>query len=39
MFGTVKVHRDLRRFRLRGLAKAGIEFTLAPLGYNLSHSR
>ena len=35
-FGTLKTERNLRRFRLRGLAKVGIEFTLACLGYNLT---
>jgi transposase len=36
VFGTLKAQRDLARFRLRGLVKVGIEFTLACLGYNLT---
>ncbi len=36
VFGTLKAQRDLARFRLRGLAKVGIEFTLACLAYNLT---
>ena len=39
VFGTLKAQRDLRRFRLRGLAKVGIEFTLAAIGYNLTRWR
>jgi transposase len=35
VFGTLKELRDLRRFRLRGLIKVGIEFTLGAIGYNL----
>jgi transposase len=36
VFGVLKSERDLHRFRLRGLAKVGIEFTLAALAYNLT---
>lgn len=36
VFGTLKEQRDMRRFRLRGLAKVSIEWTLAALAYNLS---
>ncbi len=36
VFGTLKAQRNLARFRLRGLAKVGIEFTLACLAYNLT---
>ena len=39
VFGPRKAQRDLRRFRLRGLEKVGIEFTLAVLGYNLTRWR
>jgi IS5 family transposase len=39
VFGTLKAQRDLRRFRLRGLEKVGIEFTLAAMGYNLTRWR
>jgi transposase len=39
VFGTLKAQRDLRRFRLRGLVKVGIEFTLAVIGYNLTRWR
>jgi len=39
VFGTLKAQRDLRRFRLRGLMKVGIEFTLAVIGYNLTRWR
>jgi transposase len=35
-FGTMKIQRDLRRFRLRGLKKTSIEFTLSCIGYNLT---
>jgi len=36
VFGVLKQQRGLRQFRLRGLHRVGIEFTLAALGYNLS---
>jgi transposase len=36
VLGTLKEQRGMRRFRLRGLAKVGIEFTLATISYNLS---
>ena len=36
VFGVLKQQRGLRQFRLRGLQRVGIEFTLAALGYNLS---
>ena len=36
VFGVLKQQRGLRQFRLRGLARVGIEFTLAAIGYNLS---
>lgn len=36
VFGVLKQQRGLRQFRLRGLERVGIEFTLAALGYNLS---
>lgn len=35
-FGTLKSERDLHRFRLCGLQKVGIEFTLGAIGYNLT---
>jgi len=35
VFGTLKEQRDLRRFRLRGLAKVSIEWALAGLAFNL----
>jgi transposase/ribosomal protein S19E (S16A) len=35
-FGTLKAQRNMRRFRLRGLEKTGIEFTLFCTGYNLT---
>ena len=36
VFGVLKQQRGLRQFRLRGLQRVGIEFTLAAIGYNLS---
>lgn len=42
VFGVLKQQRGMRQFRLRGLQRVGIEFTLAAIGYNLSrlhHSR
>jgi transposase len=36
VFGVLKQQRGLRQFRLRGLHRVGIEFTLAAIGYNLS---
>ena len=36
VFGVLKQQRGLRQFRLRGLARVGIEFALAATGYNLS---
>jgi transposase len=36
VFGTLKEQRNLRAFRLRGLAKVAIEFTLAVTAYNLT---
>jgi hypothetical protein len=36
LLGVLKEQRALRRFRLRGLTAAGIEFTLATIAYNLS---
>jgi hypothetical protein len=36
VFGVLKQQRRLRQFRLRGLQRVGIEFTLAAIGYNLS---
>ena len=36
VFGVLKQQRSLRQFRLRGLHRVGIEFTLAAIGYNLS---
>ncbi len=35
-FGTLKVGRHMAQFRLRGLVKVGVEFTLGVLGYNLT---
>jgi transposase len=36
VLGTLKEQRGMRRFRLRGLAKVSIEFTLATIAYNLT---
>ena len=35
VFGVLKEQRGMRRFRLRGMAKVGIEWTLAAVAYNL----
>jgi len=37
VFGVLKQQRGMRQFRMRGLQRVGIEFTLAAIGYNLSH--
>jgi Transposase DDE domain len=39
VFGVLKTQRDLHRFRLRGLVKVGIEFTLAAIAYDLTRLR
>ena len=39
VFGVLKSERDLHRFRLRGLQKVGVEFTLAAIGFNLNRLR
>ena len=36
VLGTLKEQRGMKRFRLRGLSKVGIEFTLATIAYNLT---
>jgi transposase len=36
VFGVLKQQRGMRQFRLRGLPRVGIEFTLAAIAYNLS---
>jgi transposase/IS5 family transposase len=36
VFGVLKQQRGMRQFRTRGLARVGIEFTLAALAYNLT---
>jgi len=36
VFGVLKEQRDLRRFRLRGLAKVAVEITLAATAFNLT---
>lgn len=36
VFGVLKQQRGLRQFRLRGLQRVGIEFTLASIAYNLT---
>jgi transposase len=36
VFGVLKQQRGMRQFRMRGLQRVGIEFTLAAIGYNLS---
>jgi transposase len=36
VLGTLKEQRGMKRFRLRGLAKVSIEFTLATIAYNLT---
>ena len=35
-FGTLKVQRDMKRFRLRGQGKTSIEFTLSCTAFNLT---
>lgn len=37
VLGVLKQQRGMRQFRTRGLAKVGVEFTLAALAYNLTH--
>ena len=39
VFGVLKSERDLHRFRLRGLQKVGVEFTLAAIGFNINRLR
>jgi IS5 family transposase len=39
VLGVLKQQRGLRQFRLHGLAKVGVQFTLACLAYNLTRSR
>ena len=36
VWGVLKQQRGMRQFRLRGLAKVGIELALAALAYNLT---
>jgi len=36
VFGVFKQQRDLRRFRLRGLATVAVEITLAATAFNLT---
>ncbi|MBZ5516869.1 MAG: transposase [Acidobacteriia bacterium] len=36
VFGVLKEQRGMRRFRLRGLAKVGVEMALAASAYNLT---
>jgi IS5 family transposase len=36
VFGVLKEQRGMRRFRLRGLARVGIELALACTAYNLT---
>jgi transposase len=36
VFGVLKEQRGMRRFRLRGLQRVNLEFTLAAISYNLS---
>jgi transposase len=36
VFGVMKTERDMHRFRLRGLEKAGIEWTLSSIAFNLT---
>jgi transposase len=36
VLGTLKEQRGMKRFRLRGLSKVSIEFTLATISYNLT---
>ena len=35
VFGVLKEQRGMRRFRLRGMEKVSIEWTLAAIAYNL----
>ena len=39
VWGTLKEQRGMRRFRLRGLGKVKIEFTLASIAFNLTRLR
>jgi transposase len=39
VWGTLKEQRGMRRFRLRGLQKVSIEFTLAAISFNLTRLR
>src|SRR6266704_3545760 len=39
VWGTLKEQRGMRRFRLRGLEKVSIEFTLAAISFNLARLR
>lgn len=39
VFGSLKEQRGMKRFRLRGLEKVSIEWTLAAIGYNLTRLR
>ena len=39
VWGTLKEQRGMRRFRLRGLEKVRLEFTLAAISYNLTRLR
>jgi len=36
VWGSLKEQRGMKRFRLRGLEKVNIEFTLAAIGFNLT---
>jgi transposase len=36
VFGTLKQQRGMRQFRMRGVAKVAVEFTLATAAYNLT---
>jgi hypothetical protein len=36
VFGVLKEQRGMRHFRLRGMERVSIEFTLAATSYNLS---
>jgi transposase len=36
VFGVLKQQRGLRQFRLRGLQRVAVEFTLATIAYNLT---
>ena len=37
VLGVLKQQRGMRKFRMRGEAKVGIEWTLAAVAYNLTH--